>query len=161
MRFFVFFCLVASVISFRLPRNAIPRAFNLMDITEAVGAGGIEEGGFYSIGPRKNKAPITEDAVVVLPPPSRIERGYSDAKAAMKRAAQGFKEGPFTKAEDDLIRKMVAEDAGGRGRWVRIAKALGRHEQHVLYRWTQVLEEKTHKPEYKDIIHDSAYGAKN
>ena len=37
----------------------------------------------YSNGPRgKNKPKITDKAVIKLPPMSKIERGYSEAKAA-------------------------------------------------------------------------------
>lgn len=141
-----------------MPLRILSRTFSLRSTDddnrrEIVGAGGIEEGGFYSIGPRSHVPSIHEKAVVVLPKPYEVERGYSDKKAAEKRKLIGYKEGPFTQEEDDLIRKLVASDPGGRGRWVRIAKELGRHEQHVLYRWTQVLE--TEKRVFKDIVFDS------
>lgn len=54
-----------------------------------------------------------------------------------------------------IIRKMVAEHIPGkRGLWVGIGKALNRHEQHCLVRWTQVLNS-DFKPDYKDIVRDN------
>mmetsp|Transcript_19368 Transcript_19368/g.32848 ORF Transcript_19368/g.32848 Transcript_19368/m.32848 type:complete len:180 (+) Transcript_19368:92-631(+) len=120
-----------------------------------VGSGGIEEGGFYSIGKKGHVPSIHEKAVVKLPDMRTVERGFSDRRLAQERANANYKEGDFTKEEDDLILQMVKESDGTRGLWVRIGKALNRHEQHCLYRYTQVLNA-DYKPEYKDIVNDNA-----
>lgn len=113
----------------------------------------------YSNGPRgKNKPLITDKAVVKLPPMSKIERGYSEAKAAKAYAQANFKKGvAWTDAEDrELLRLADLEAEGTRGRWVRISQALGRSTQDCSLRWNQHLNPVTIETKgYRDIIRDA------
>ena len=64
-----------------------------------VGAGGHEEGGFYSIGRKSYIHSINEKAVIVLPDMATVERGFSDKRLAAERAAANYKSGPFSEEE--------------------------------------------------------------
>jgi hypothetical protein len=94
----------------------------------------------FQCGVRKNVPPITEDAVVKVPNMRYVERGYSEAKAAVAFAAEKFKTGEWSKSEDiKLIELVGMEKEGVRGRWVRISQALRRSTQDCSLRWYQVL----------------------
>lgn len=64
-----------------------------------VGAGGHEEGGFYSIGRKSHIYSIHDNAVVVLPDMATVERGFSDKRLAVERATANYRSGPFTEQE--------------------------------------------------------------
>jgi hypothetical protein len=148
--------------AFRATPMGLRRSLHTMHMStedsnaSGVGVGGTEEGGFYSVGKKDFIHPIDTPYVVDLPDMRYVERGYSDKKAKAIRDAKRQIPGdvPFTQAEDDMIRKMVGESDGKRGLWVAIGAHLNRHEQHCLYRWTQVLNA-DYKPDYKDIVRDN------
>lgn len=114
----------------------------------------------FHAGPRgKNKPKITDVAVVKLPDMRTVERGFKDYRnpdgtMASEFKGKNFKTGPWTKEEDaKLIELMKKEKDGVRGRWVRIASALGRSTADCNSRWSHNLAP-PHETQYPNILYN-------
>jgi len=119
------------------------------------------EDALYHARPRgANKPKIEEKAVVKLPDMRTVYRGHKDFRRADGTMAAedeslNFKTTPWTSAEDEQLRLLMASDAGGtRGRWTRFSKIMRRSTADLSARWIQVLNPPDQSG-YKDIVRDA------